>query len=168
MPAPNTQHDEDETACIPLSPAQAHPLRRRPLQLQQPLPWSTECYVRTLLTERQVRISSATASATVLPILLKDTDIKDLIRFSEIDLRKTKPAEIVMQISDNGSHSDPGNDTEQGDDQVDEESDGGWLIELNSRPVKLVLTFDVWLDTSMLPQLPDPSSLRTELERLYM
>jgi len=168
MPIQSAQYDEDESMCIPLSPAKSHPLHRQPLELLRPLPWNVECYVRTLLTERQVRISSVMTSPAALPIMVKDAHINALIRVSEADLNRTRPAEIIMPISDIDSHSGSSSDEEQELGLEDEENDSGWFLELNSRPSKLSLTFDVWLDANVLLQLPDPTGLRAELERLYI
>lgn len=158
MPRRNSQYDEDETMSIPISPTKAHPMSRQALNLSKPLPWP-DCYVRTLLTERQVRVSSVTSSPTARPFVLKDTEFKALVALSEADLRRAKPSDIVMPASHNGSVSDLSRD---GDDE-------GWQVELQSRPSELVLTFDVWLDIGVLAfGVPDPSGLRSELEQLYM
>lgn len=159
MPLHDSQYDEDETMSIPILPTKAHPLRRKPLQLQEPLPWPG-CYVRTLVTERQVRISSATASRAATSNMLKATDFKALIGSCEMDLRRAKPSEIVMSASDNGFESDASSAVDDDDD---------WHVETHSRASELVLTFDVWLDIGVFASgLPDPSRLRKELEQLYM
>lgn len=160
MPRHDSQYDEDETMSIPVLPNKAHPLRRQPLQLQQPLPWPG-CYIRTLVTERQVRINSVTPSKTASVNMLQATDFKPLISLCETDLRRAKPSEIVVSASDNGFESD-------GSSAVDHDDDD-WDMETHSRASELTLTFDVWLDTGVFASgLPDPSHLRTELERLYM
>jgi hypothetical protein len=100
--------------------------------------------------------------------MVKDAHINALIRVSEADLNRSRPAEIIMPISDIDSHSGSSSDEEQELGLEDEENDSGWFLELNSRPSKLSLTFDVWLDANVLLQLPDPTGLRSELERLYM
>lgn len=178
-PKENDQYDENESMSIPISPAKKHPSDRRPLQLSNPLQWQ-DCYVRTLLTERQVRISSVTrttsstpqtprsgsssSTATLAPsvVTVPETHLRDLMTLCDADQRKARAPEIIMPRSDSD------NDLTRARTRDSEDRDS-WTEDAGFHPPdRLFLSFDVWLDLTVLSQLPEPNGLRKELEQLYM
>lgn len=181
MPRPNDQYDENESMSIPISPTKKHPSGRRTLQLSNPLPWQErDCYVRTLLTERQVRISSVTrrtsstpqtprsassSSSTTLAtsaIMVPETHLRTLMTLCNADQRTARPPEIVMPRSDSDSELTRARTR----DSADRDS---WIEDAGFQPPnRLFLSFDVWLDPTICSQLPEPNGLRKELEQLYM
>lgn len=182
MPRQNDQYDENESMSIPISPAKKHPSGRRPLQLSNPLPWlDQDCYVRTLLTERQVRIfcvtrkktsstpqtprsgsSSSTATLATSVVMVADVHLRGLVTLCNADQREARAPEIVMPRSDSDSELTRARTR----DSVDRDS---WTEEAGFRPPnRLFLSFDVWLDPTVCSELPEPNGLRKELEQLYM
>ena len=178
MPPRDDQYDETESMSIPISPARVHPSGRQPLQLSNPLPWPG-CYVRTLLTERQVRISSvsrnsqapqtprsgSSSSTTTLAtsvVTVADAHLRKLVTLSDADQRNARAPEIVMPRSDSDSELTRAHTR----DSVDRDS---WTEEAGFHaPNRLFLSFDVWLDPTTCSDLPEPNKLRKELEQLYM
>ena len=181
MPLQNEQYDENESMSIPISPAKKHPSGRRPLQLSNPLPWlDQDCYVRTLLTERQVRISSVTRRASSTPqtprsgsssstatlataaAMVAEVHLRNLVTLCDADQRKARAPEIIMPRSDSDSELTRARTR----DSVDRDS---WTEDAGFQPPnRLFLSFDVWLDPSVCTVLPEPNGLRKELEQLYM
>jgi len=180
MPRPNDQYDENESMSIPILPTKKHPSGRHPLQLSNPLPWlEQDCYVRTLLTERQVRISSVTrktpstpqtprsgsSSSTTLTtsaVMVPETHLRNLVTLCDADQRMAGPPEIVMPQSDSDSELTRAHTR----DSADRDS---WIEDAGFHPPnRLFLSFDVWLDPTVCSQLPEPNGLRRELEQLYM
>jgi hypothetical protein len=182
MPRQNDQYDENESMSIPISPTRKHPSGRRPLQLSNPLPWlEQDCYVRTLLTERQVRISSVTrrktlstpqtprsgasSSSTTLTtqaVMLPESHLRNLMTLCDADQRVARAPEIVMPRSDSDSELTRA----RTHDSADRDS---WTEDPGFHPPnRLFLSFDVWLDPNVSSQLPEPNGLRKELEQLYM
>ena len=179
MPRQNDQYDENESMSIPISPAKKHPSGRRPLQLSNPLPWPDQnCYVRTLLTERQVRISSVTKKTSSTPqtprsgsssstatlatsvVMLPEVYLRNLMTLCDADQREARAPEIVMPRSDSDSELTRARTR----DSVD-----SWTEEAVFHPPnRLFLSFDVWLDPTVCSVLPEPNTLRKELEQLYM
>ena len=181
MPRPNDQYDENESMSIPISPSKKHPAGRRPLQLSNPLPWPEQGgYVRTLLTERQVRISSvkrkasstpqtprsgASSSTTTLAtsaVMVPETHLRNLMTLCDDDQRNARAPEIIMPRSDSDSELTRARTR----DSADRDS---WIEDTEFHaPNRLFLSFDVWLDLSVCSELPEPNGLRKELEQLYM
>ena len=181
MPRPNDQYDENESMSIPISPTKKHPSGRRPLQLSNPLPWlEQDCYVRTLLTERQVRISSvmkktpstpqtprsgSSSSTTTLAastVMVPEMHLRNLMTLCDADQRTARPPEIFMPRSDSDSELTRTHTR----DSADRDS---WIEDAGFHPPnRLLLSFDVWLDPTVCSQLPEPNGLRDELEQLYM
>jgi hypothetical protein len=166
---------------IPISPARKHPSGRRSLQLSNPLPWlDQDCYVRTLLTERQVRISSVTKKTSSTPqtprsgsssstttlatsvMMVSEVHLRNLMTLCDADQRKARAPEIIMPRSDSDSELTRARTR----DSVDGDS---WTEEAGFHPPsRLFLSFDIWLDPTICPDLPEPNGLRKELEQLYM
>lgn len=167
---------------IPISPTKKHPSGRQPLQLSNPLPWLDQgCYVRTLLTERQVRISSvarkktsstphtprsgsssSTATLATSVSMVAETHLRNLMTLCDADQRKARAPEIVMPRSDSDSELARAHTHESADRD-------SWIEDAGFHPPnRLFLSFDVWLDPTVCPQLPEPSGVRKELEQLYM
>ena len=182
MPQRNDQYDENEAMSIPISPTKKHPSGRQPLQLSNPLPWLEQgYYVRTLLTERQVRISSvrrkktsstpqtprsgSSSSTTTLAnsvAMVPETHLRNLMTLCDADQRKARAPEIVMPRSDSDSELARAHTHESADRD-------SWIEDAEFHaPNRLFLSFDVWLDLTVCPQLPEPSGVRKELEQLYM
>ena len=181
MPRQNDQYNENESMSIPISPTKKHPSGRHPLQLSNPLPWPERgCYVRTLLTERQVRISSVTRKISSTPqtprsgsssstttlatstVMVPEIHLRNLMTLCDADQRMAGPPEIVIPRSDSDSELT----RPRTRDSVDRDS---WIgdAEFHS-PNRLFLSFDVWLDPTVCPELPEPNGLRKELDPLYM
>ena len=181
MPPSNDQYDEHQSMSIPILPTKKHPAGRRPLQLSNPLPWlDQDCYVRTLLTERQVRISSVTRKAASTPqtprtisssstttlatsvMMVPDTYLRNLMTLCDADQRMARAPEIIMPRSDSDSELTRARTRDSGDrDSLIEDAEF-------QPPNRLFLSFDVWLDPTVCPNLPEPNPLRKELEQLYM
>ena len=181
MPLHDDQYDENESMSIPISPAKDHPSGRRALQLSNPLPWvDQDCYVRTLLTERQVRISSVTRRTSSIPqtprsgsssstatlatsvAMVPEVHLRNLMTLSDADQRRARAPEIVMPRSDSDSELTRARTR----DSVDRDS---WIEDAGFHPPnRLFLSFDVWLDPSACSEVPEPNGLRRELEQLYM
>ncbi|KAF9649253.1 hypothetical protein BDM02DRAFT_3186428 [Thelephora ganbajun] len=181
MPRQNDQYDENESMSIPISPTKKHPSGRHPLQLSNPLPWmDQDCYVRTLLTERQVRISSvtrktpptprtsrsgsssSTTTLVALAVMLPEMHLRNLMTLCDADQRTARAPEIVMPRSDSDSELTRARTR----DSADRDS---WTEDAGFHPPnRLFLSFDVWVDPTVCPELPEPSGLRKELEQLYM
>ena len=181
MPRQNDQYDENESMSIPISPTKKHPSGRRPLQLSNPLPWLEQgCYVRTLLTERQVRISSvtrktsstpqtprsgsssSTTTLTTLAVMVPETHLRNLMVLCDADQRVARAPEITMPRSDSDSELARAR-TRDSADRDSWTEDAGF-----HSPNRLFLTFDVWLDPNVSSEIPEPNGLRKELEQLYM
>ena len=181
MPPQNDQYDEDESMSIPISPTKKHPSGRRPLQLTNPLPWPERGgYVRTLLTERQVRISSVARRTSSVPqtprsvsssstttlatsaVMVPETHLRNLMTLCDADQRKARAPEIVMPRSDSDSELTRARTR----DSADRDS---WIEDAEFHPPnRLLLSFDVWLNPNVCSELPEPNGLRKELEQLYM
>ena len=182
MPRQNDQYDENESMSIPISPVKKHPSGRRPLQLSNPLPWPGQgCYVRTLLTERQVRISSvkrktsstpqtprsgassSTATLTTSAVMVPEAYLRNLMTLCDADQRTARAPEIIIPRSDSDSELTRARTR----DSADRDS---WIEDAGFQPPnRLFLSFDVWPDLNVVfPGLPEPNGLRKELEQLYM
>jgi len=78
------------------------------------------------------------------------------------DQRIARAPEIVMPRSD----SDSDLTRARTRDSADRDS---WIEDTEFHPPdRLFLSFDVWLDPIVCSELPEPNSLRKELEQLYM
>lgn len=180
MPRHNDEYDENESMSIPIFPAKKHPSGRHPLQPSNPLPWlEQDCYVRTLLTERQVRISSVTRKTSSTPqtprsgssssttlatsaVMVPEMHLRNLMTLCDADQRVAKPPEIIMPRSDSDSELTRAHTHESADRD-------SWIEDAGFHsPNRLFLSFDVWLDPTVCSQLPEPNGLRKELEQLYM
>ena len=181
MPQQNDQYDENESMSIPISPTKKHPSGRHPIQLSNPPPWlEQDCYVRTLLTERQVRISSVTRRTSSTPqtprsgsssstttlatsaVMVPEMHLRNLMTLCDADQRTARAPEIIMPRSDSDSELTRSRTHASADHD-------SWIEDAGFHPPnRLFLSFDVWLDPTVCSELLEPDGLRKELEQLYM
>lgn len=163
---------------IPILSEPDNPSRRELPGLPISPHWPVKCYVRTLFTERQVRIcimtkglstpqtprSDSTSSTTTLAapaIRVPEGSLRNLSRFSDADQAKAGAHEIIIRRSD--SDSDLTRPRTRDSDGHDSWEDAGF-----HHQNRHILSFNVWLDLDFSSTPPDPGDLRREIDLLYM
>jgi len=94
--------------------------------------------------------------------MVPETHLRNLMTLCDADQRKARAPEIVMPRSDSDSELTRAHTHESADRD-------SWIEDAGFHPPnRLFLSFDVWLDPTVCPQLPEPSGVRKELEQLYI